>query len=102
MAHDTGFFDVDSPDHEMIACFFGYAGGVFYSAFGAEECNAGVSGNNQGVVRTADDVLQGLCHIENSGCLLSYPDPKRITDVIRKVRAYIHTHPECHIMIHYS
>lgn len=100
MAHDIGFYDRDTE--ENITYFFGYAQGIFYEAFNAQHCNAGVSGSNQGVTRTAIQVRQALVFIKTSRAYASYPDPGRIKETIDKLEAYLEQNPDARIFIHFS
>lgn len=102
MAHDISFTDGDDPEGEPFAFFFGYAGGIFYTAFDAEELDGGMSGTNEGVTRSAAEVRQAIETIKASPVYSTYPDPERIPEVIRELEAFLERKPNGRVFIHYS
>lgn len=88
MAHDISFSDADNED-EPFAFFFGYARGIFYTAFEAEHLDNGMSGANEGVTRSAAQVRQAIATIKASPVFTTYSDPDRIPEVIRELEAFL-------------
>lgn len=110
MAHDIGFYGYrhgephpksQEPD-DTIGYFFGYAQGIFYTAFNATHCDNGISGANRGVLRSADQAQHAVKVINDSGIPDTYPDPGRIQEILEKLEQYLDEYPNCYLLIHYS
>jgi len=108
MAHDVGFYEYDPKKDDInkvgntIGFFFGYAGGIFYEAFDADELDGGVSGINRGVARTAEQVRQAIETIKQSKVFKTYPDPRRISMILDTLEQYLQQHPQGMMYIHFS
>ena len=109
MSHGIGFYEYpvqiigeQAKIGKNIGYFFGYARGIFYRAFQAQHCDDGFSGSNMGVIRTADQVRQALEIIRTDPIYTTYPDPKRISDIVEKLETYLEHSPDGKIYIHFS
>ncbi|MCK6625576.1 MAG: hypothetical protein L6R45_10420 [Anaerolineae bacterium] len=100
MAHDISF--TDSSNGQTFGFFFGYAGGIFYTAFDAHHLDAGISGANGGVTRSADEVRRAIEIIKTSPVYTSYPDPERLHDIVEKLEAFLKQKPNGYAFIHFS
>lgn len=58
MAHDFSIA-VQNETSEYV-CFFGFLGGIAYSAFNAQEFNNGLSGSNDGKVISKSEAEAGV------------------------------------------
>ncbi|WP_279006841.1 hypothetical protein [Thomasclavelia cocleata] len=61
--------------------FFGYADGIFYKAFGCEECNNLFSGDGSIHFILHDIAVKNLKTAIEEFDRLKYPDPSRINDI---------------------
>ncbi|CAH8182077.1 hypothetical protein [Vibrio aestuarianus] len=77
MSHD---FSIKRIKNDKYACFFGYARGVCYTAFNAQEFNGVVSGAFGGKEVTKVEAENGISMIIDK-IKKGYPDPTRADEL---------------------
>jgi hypothetical protein len=111
MSHDVGFYpypETENDDDNAITYFFGYATGIFYRAFKAQHLNNGVSGANDGVIRSPEEIKKALEYIYNDPAYYTCPMTQEskgfqdVRQVIDTLACYMQAHPDQSIFIHYS
>ncbi len=97
MAHDINFDDNNTG--ENIGSFSGFAEAVWYKLSDADHCYAGVSGNGNSVVKTANEMQSIIEVIKTFRVVQNYPDPNRFPNIIFTLQNWIESNPEGHIRI---
>lgn len=80
MAHDF-VIKAGIEKGDPFACFSGYATGIFYSVFNANQFDAGMSGSNQGKWVTQQEAAHAISAALESDAIIHYPDPTRADGV---------------------
>ena len=88
MAHDFGITHIDSGE---TAYFFGYAHGILYRVFDAQNHNNIISGDGAVEVVNYEYAKKGLIEALNSYEIIYYPDPHRADD-LREFLELMDTH----------
>ena len=100
MPHDVGFYDAHTRDN--VAFYFGYAEGIFYRAFDAEHLNAGISGADASVTRTAQEVRTAIATIQASPVYQTEPDAESLSIAVGALENWLQRNPDGELMVHYS
>ena len=100
MAHD--FMIATKGENRKHAFFFGYAEGIFYSAFDKNEANGGVSGMGISYEISHSEAEQGLKEVIEKFDQMNYPDPTRADSIKDFYKNHVLENPEEIYVLDYS